>query len=142
MKKLLSILLSLISESFSFINTGGKAITLVMLVLANAVPVAGVVLFHWNQNQVIILYWAESIVVGTYTILKMNIAAWAKRKSGPAQTLAMSLFFTGFFIIHFGGFVAIHLLFLTVMFRSDTDFLFSWDYSGAIALVSSGSERS
>jgi hypothetical protein len=43
----------------------------IALVLANAVPLLGVVLFKWDAFQIVAVYWIESVVIGLISILKM-----------------------------------------------------------------------
>ena len=73
----------------------------VALLAANLVPVAGVLMFGWSVGEVMLLYWAESAVIGFYNLRKMwVIGRWA--------TLMMGTYFLG----HFGGFMVGHLLFI------------------------------
>jgi hypothetical protein len=79
------------------------------LVAANMVPLAGVLFFGWDLASVMVLFWAESAVIAFYTALKMafvgNIAAF---------------FTVPFFVGHFGGFMAIHFLFIYMLFIRGT----------------------
>ena len=78
------------------------------LVVANLLPLAGVVFFAWDIGDVMLLFWAESAVVGFYTLLKIaRVAGWAV------------LFFGLFFLGHYGGFMAGHLLFIVGFFAAD-----------------------
>ena len=76
------------------------------LIISNLFPIFGVLFFHWNLANILILYWAETGVIGFYNILKMLFCPGTFSK----------LFQISFFIIHFGGFMLGHLLFLTVLF--------------------------
>lgn len=75
------------------------------LVAANMLPLLGVLYGGWTLSDVLVLFWAESAVIGFYTLLKIAVVAkwWA---------IFPGLFFTG----HFGGFMAIHFLFLYEIF--------------------------
>ncbi len=77
----------------------------VALILANLVPVAGAAFFGWSLSDVMVLYWAESAIIGFFNVLKIAvIGRW-------------SALFTGFFFLgHFGGFMAAHFLFLYTFF--------------------------
>lgn len=76
-----------------------------MLILANLVPVAGSVFLDWNLADVMVLYWAESAVIGLFNICKIIvIGRWA------------ALFAAPFFAGHFGGFMAVHFLFIYTIF--------------------------
>jgi hypothetical protein len=59
----------------------------------------------WKLAEVMVLFWAESAVIGFYTLLKMAVVGkWLAAFSG--------LFFVG----HFGGFMAGHFLLIYEMF--------------------------
>lgn len=75
------------------------------LVAANAVPIFGALAFDWSLGDLMILYWLESAIIGIYNILKMSIAGGAK-----------AFFFVPFFTVHYGGFMAGHLVFILVLF--------------------------
>ena len=75
------------------------------LVLANLVPVAGAAFLGWRLSDVMVLYWAESAVVGFWNLAKMLvIGRW------------LGLFAGLFFLGHFGGFMAVHFLFIYTIF--------------------------
>jgi hypothetical protein len=88
----------------------GPALTLaspstVTLIIANLVPLAGTVFLGWNLSDVMVLYWAESAVIGFFNVCKMAvIGRWGVLLTGP------------FFIGHFGGFMAVHFLFIYTLF--------------------------
>lgn len=71
------------------------------LVLANLVPLAGVLLFGWDALALLLLYWLENLVVGGYTLLRM-LRAEGIRGLGPGA----------FFVFHYGFFCAIHGVFV------------------------------
>jgi len=71
----------------------------VALVVANLIPLAGVLFFHWSLGNVMLLYWAESAVIGFYTVLKIAVV-------GKLVAIAAAPFFIG----HFGGFMVVHFL--------------------------------
>jgi len=76
-----------------------------MLILANLVPLAGAAFLGWDLGNVMVLYWAESAVIGFFNICKIIvIGRWFALLAAP--------FFAG----HFGGFMAIHFLFLYGIF--------------------------
>ena len=83
----------------------GLTPSLLALVVANLVPVAGMVFFGWNLSDVMVLYWAESAIIGLFNIAKIAvIGRWAALFAGP------------FFAAHFGGFMAVHFLFIYTIF--------------------------
>ena len=86
-------------------------IPLVALVTANVLPIYGVVVFGWNAFYIVLLYWAENLVIGFYNVLKMAAA----RVAHPLEHLG-KLFVIPFFIVHFGGFCAVHGMFVFFLF--------------------------
>jgi len=74
------------------------------LIAANVVPIIGVMFFGWDLRTVMLLYWAESAVIGFYNVLKM---LWI----GGLIAAPICLFF----IVHYGGFMFGHLVFLLVL---------------------------
>ena len=77
----------------------------VALIIANLFPVAGTIFLGWNLSDVMVLYWAESAVIGFFNICKIvAIGRWMALLAGP------------FFLGHFGGFMAIHFLFIYTIF--------------------------
>ena len=83
----------------------------VTLVLANAVPLVGVLLLGWTVFPLLLLYWLENVVVGAFNVLKMLLAK-------PAEPVywAGKLFLIPFFIVHFGGFTFVHGVLVVAFF--------------------------
>lgn len=73
------------------------------LIGANLIPLVGVLFFSWDAGIILIVYWAENLVVGCYNIPKM-ILARAKSEGDHAPKIIL----IPFFCIHFGGFCAVH----------------------------------
>jgi hypothetical protein len=94
-----------------------RAPSVIVLILANLVPLAGVLLWGWDLLDLMILYWMETGIIGFYAIIQMAIAArWG------------ALFYVPFFVIHFGGFMAGHLFFVLVMFSGQKPGPMMWDW--------------
>lgn len=85
--------------------------SILALIAGNLVPVAGILFLGWDAAALLLLYWAENIVIGFYTALKM-----ACLKVERGQDLA-KLFFVPFFMLHFGGFCALHGLFIMAFLK-------------------------
>jgi len=75
------------------------------LIIANLVPIAGTVFLGWKLSDVMVIYWAESAVIGLFNVCKIAvIGRWVALLAGP------------FFLGHFGGFMAVHFLFIYTIF--------------------------
>jgi len=86
----------------------------IALLAANAIPLFGVLFLDWDAFYVVLLYWTENIVIGFYNVLKMVFAAMPH----PIAHLG-KLFLIPFFIVHYGGFTAIHGFFVLALFHKD-----------------------
>ena len=82
--------------------------SLLSLVLVNLAPLIGVIWFDWDVAALVVLYWSENLVLGFYTICKMLLVS-------PIG----GLFSSAFFLIHFGGFCAVHGLFIMALLVDD-----------------------
>jgi hypothetical protein len=63
--------------------------SVIALVLANLVPVFGVVFFGWEIFPLIFLFWSENVIIGVFNVLKMLTA----NPASPASWVANSLSF-------------------------------------------------
>ncbi len=77
--------------------------SLLVLGLANAVPIAGVVLLGWKVFPLVLLYWLENVVVGAFNVAKLLLAQPREPAYWAAKLLAVP-----FFVVHFGMFTFVH----------------------------------
>ena len=110
------------------------------LVVANLVPLVGVLAFGWSALNVVLLYWMENIVIGLINVLKM-VTCWPgpeamvnastsklvdQHEHGNAPPgedagatdmalQASKLFLVPFFTVHYGFFCFIHGMFICVL---------------------------
>ncbi len=77
----------------------------IALVLANLMPLGGVFLFDWQVFDILMLYWAENVVIGVVNVLRMSV-------SGESE----KWFYIPFFIVHYGLFCFGHLSAVTGIF--------------------------
>ena len=115
----------------------------VVLILANLLPLAGVLFWDWGIFNVVVLYWLENVIIGGINILKMltcapDMEALAKKadklaggQSGQSEKLrelikahggkaallnhGSKLFFIPFFTFHYGMFCLVHGVFVFVL---------------------------
>ena len=45
------------------------------LIGANLIPLVGVLFFGWDAATILVLYWAENLIVGFYSILRTVLAS-------------------------------------------------------------------
>jgi hypothetical protein len=100
------------------------ALSTAALVIANLVPLAGVLLGWWSAYDILLLFWAENVVIGLFQIARMTMVL-ARRREWEL------LFLIPFFCIHYGGFAIGHLLVLATFLGSGPE----PDLSGAIGLL-------
>lgn len=136
-----------------------RASTLV-LILANLIPVAGVVLLQWDVLAILLLYWAESVVIGVLNVLRMLTCSGSNLLQGVVQLAnrpvpaevsqnlprisvnALKFFLIPFFVVHYGMFCFGHLTAVLAIFsdgrfslRSGSALAELWQSSFWIALV-------
>jgi hypothetical protein len=75
------------------------------LIIANLVPLAGAAFLGWDMGDVMVLYWAESAVIGIFNVAKIIVI-------GKYFSLLAAPFFLG----HFGAFMSVHFLFIYGLF--------------------------
>ncbi|MBP1766649.1 MAG: hypothetical protein H6P98_764 [Candidatus Aminicenantes bacterium] len=91
------------------------------LILANFVPVFGVLALGWNAAAIVIFYWAENLAVGFFNILRMRRARGTLRSSGmtlngKTVTEASRASLIVFFAFHYGFFTLGHGVFVLALF--------------------------
>ncbi len=82
------------------------------LVAVNLLPLLGVLFFDWSVYEVVLLFWAENLVVGLYAIARMITLF---RRNGDRRMLLL----IPFFCFHFGMFTLVHGVFVLAMFRPE-----------------------
>ena len=82
----------------------------VALVAANLLPLALVLAGLENIGSLMMLYWAENVVIGIFTALRMLTAGRGSESDKAGGTL--------FFGVHYGGFCLGHGFFIAAMFLS------------------------
>jgi uncharacterized protein DUF6498 len=94
----------------------------VALVVANAIPLVGVLFFGWSVWTILIVYWVENGIVGGFNILKMaraegddvaGASGWTINGKPAASMAKVGLI--PFFIMHYGIFWAVHGVFVLTL---------------------------
>jgi hypothetical protein len=76
------------------------------LVLANLVPLGGTLLGLWSAYDLLLLFWAENVVVGLFQVLRMGSVLVLRRDFVMIVVMP-------FFVFHYGMFTLIHGVFVT-----------------------------
>lgn len=95
---------------------------LVALIVANLIPLAGVLFLGWSVWQILIIYWLENGIVGGFNILKMKRAqgggdgtAVSMTINGRAADEQSRAWLIGFFCMHYGMFWLVHGVFVFML---------------------------
>jgi len=105
---------------FKFITAFSSVI---LIIVANMVPVVGAVFFNWDTRAILPVYWAENVIIGVFTVLKMLKAQGAGKPikaivMGKSQMLSnnsLKNFMAVFFSLHYGIFSLVHGIFIVVI---------------------------
>lgn len=81
------------------------------VLVINLIPAACVLFFGWSALVLLLLYWAENVVIGVVNVFRMAVAAWREGVGG----ILSALFLIPFFIIHYGLFCAGHGFFAVMV---------------------------
>ncbi|MDX1733946.1 MAG: DUF6498-containing protein [Halioglobus sp.] len=104
-----------------------RRFSLALLVLANLLPLAGVILFDWDVGYLMVLYWSENLVIGFYTLLRIIL-------SSGLQNLVLG----PFFLVHYGGFCFGHGVFIQALLFQDApvpDVVSHWPFALALGAL-------
>lgn len=98
-----------------------------LLIAANSVPIWGVLFWGWDVFVLLILYWLETAIIGFWMIARIvcvpiaslgTIEVNGKPVAGIKAATAR-LFVAGFFVVHAGIFMGVHMVFLWSMFSGE-----------------------
>ncbi len=90
-----------------------------LLLAANSIPIFGVLYWGWDVFVLLMLYWLETAIIGGWTIARIALAppgSLGKIEINGRPTMAGSLIIAGFFIVHSGIFMLVHMVFLWTLF--------------------------
>ncbi len=90
-------------------RVSSSSVALGALVLGNLIPLAGVLFAGWDLQTILVLYWLENGIVGAYNIPKILLA---QGDASPVGSPVGRLGTVAFFMVHYGGFWAVHGVFV------------------------------
>ncbi|MGE3990256.1 DUF6498-containing protein [Pseudorhodoplanes sp.] len=85
---------------------------------ANLLPLAGVWFWGWDAFQVLMLYWAETVIVALWTLARIATMPDPDGRNGTGRII-INAGKTVFFALHAGIFIGVHLVFLLTLFSGD-----------------------
>jgi len=89
-------------------------VSVALLVVANLLPLAGVLLWDWDVFFLLLLFWCENVIIGVFGIARLIVA-------GDLETVNQGLFLPVFFTVHYGGFMFGHFMVLFAMYSSSVE---------------------
>ena len=93
-----------------------------ILLVANLVPLIGVIVWGWDAFVLLMLYWLETAVIAFWTVLRIAMmpkAALGDIKFSGTDKTPVPLVLAAFFTVHAGIFMAVHFLFLWELFSGE-----------------------
>lgn len=87
----------------------------IVLIVANLVPLLGVLALDWRTFDVVLLYWVENVIIGAVNVLRM-LACASGRKA----------FLIPFFMLHYGFFCFGHLVAIAMLFEGPDEPIVIW----------------
>jgi hypothetical protein len=89
----------------------------VVLLISNLIPLVGVLYWGWDTFVLLMLYWLETVVIAFWTLFRILVAAdVAKTFAGE---VLLRIYMVVFFLIHSGGFMAGHFIFLWAFYGGE-----------------------
>lgn len=94
-----------------------KYLSLIILIIANLVPLYGVYVWGWSITELILLYWSESAIICFFSVLKMAMIRRPQPAASPPPALKM--LFLLLFIGQYGAFLLAYLALIITFFVKD-----------------------
>jgi Family of unknown function (DUF6498) len=110
-----------VERLLAWYRVGSSVGAVVALVVANAIPLIGVLFLGWSVWNILVIYWLENGIVGVLNVLKMARAEGPvlerpgpmtlQVNGRPAPTMAKAALIP-FFVLHYGIFWFVHGVFV------------------------------
>ena len=108
-----------VERILAWYRVGSSVGAVVALIVANLIPLIGVLFLGWSVWNILIVYWLENGIVGVFNVLKMATAQAGlpegmRANNRPvAETRKTRLI--PFFIVHYGVFWVVHGIFVLTL---------------------------
>jgi hypothetical protein len=113
-----------VDRILAWYRVGSSAGAVIALVVANMIPLVGVVFLGWSVWNVLVIYWLENGIVGVINVLKMSAATGETAANPspltfmvngrPATQLSKPALIP-FFVVHYGIFWFVHGIFVLTL---------------------------
>ncbi len=87
-------------------------LSVIVLVAVNLLPLAGVLFYGWTVFEVVLLFWAENVVIGLMNVARMGTLLTLRRRLEMISLIP-------FFCVHYGIFTFVHGGFIFGVFGPD-----------------------
>jgi hypothetical protein len=89
-----------------------------LILAANLLPLAGVWFWGWDAFLVLMIYWAETVIVAGWTLARIATMPGPPGEKGSGRII-INAGKTAFFALHAGVFIGVHLFFLLILFSGE-----------------------
>jgi hypothetical protein len=112
-----------VDRILAWYRVGSSAGAVVALVVANLIPLVGVLFLGWSVWNILVIYWLENGIVGVINVLKMAAATGedptglsaALTLNGQPATAMTKVGLIPFFVVHYGIFWFVHGIFVLTL---------------------------
>jgi hypothetical protein len=111
-----------VDRFLAWYRVGSSYGAVLALIVANAIPLIGVLFLGWSVWNILVIYWLENGIVGVYNVLKMVRADGSEGGAGPTfmangqpATSFSKLGLIPFFVMHYGLFWFVHGIFVLTL---------------------------
>lgn len=102
-------------------------LALYVLIVMNFIPFVGVLKFGWSAEGLLLLYWAETVIIGLLNCAKILACKGERSAALGPETAAQKFQIAGFFTVHFGFFLFVYFRILERYFWPDDLSLLEFD---------------
>jgi hypothetical protein len=112
-----------VERILAWYRVGSSVGAVVALVVANLIPLVGVLVLDWSVWNILVIYWLENGIVGVINVLKMSAATGEEASgltlamtiNGQPATSVSKLGLIPFFVMHYGIFWLVHGIFVLTL---------------------------